>query len=360
MSIFNFANSMVEIFIPLFLLDKGYKLSMVILFYAISQAGRFLFLPLGATFSSSFGAKKTLSISFILSIAYYLLLRGIDYSPIIFYVSALFYGIIMAFLYLPFLVNQSKVSSDENRGRIIGKISIYTALASAAGPFVGGLIISSYGFKFVFLTAILSIIPAILILLSTPEMSKIRKINFHSVTIKKIYRDLVANGFYNFQSFSFMIFWPIFIFMVVGEYGIMGTIQTVSLAISVLAFYLAGNFADKFDRKKMLLGSSIVNTFTDLFFVFVNSPLRVFLFNVGSIFTGSMQAVPWNAKILEHADKDSRTEYVALFEMGGSLIACVGFLIFYFLIQAMLFKDALTIGIILSSFAGLFINVVRK
>lgn len=360
MSIFNFANSMVEIFIPLYLLDKGCQLPMIILFYALSQAGRFLFLPVGASFSSSFGAKRALSVSFALSIAFYLLLRGIDYSPIIFYVSALFYGIIMAFLYLPFLVHQSKVSPDENRGRVIGKISIYSALASAIGPLIGGLIISRHGFKFVFLMAILSIIPAIFVLLSTPEISKIRKINFRSVRIKKIYRDLIANGFYNFQSFSYMALWPIFIFLVVGQYKNMGSIQTVSLAISVAAFYLAGKFADKFDRKKMLLGSSLLNTFMDLLFVFANSPWRVFLFNVGSVFAGSMQAVPWNAKLLEHADKESRTEYIALFEMGGSLIACAGLLFFGFLIQTMPLRDSLIIGIIVSSLSGLFINFVRK
>ena len=360
MGIFNFANSMVEIFIPLYLLEKGYQLSMIILFYAISQASRFLFLPLGASFSSSFGAKKALSASFVLSIAFYLLLRGIDYSPIVFYISAFFFGMIMAFLYLPFLVHQSKISPNNNRGRTISKISIYSALASAAGPLIGGLIISSFGFKFVFLIAILSILPAILILLSTPEISKIRKINFHSIFISKISRDLVANGFYNYQSFSFMAICPIFIFSVLGEYEAMGSIQTASLAISVLAFYIAGKFADKFDRNKLLFISSLTKTFADLLFVFVNSTWRVFLFNTGSVFATSMQAVPWNAKLLEHADKESRTEYVAIFEMGGSLIACIGLLILCLLIQNMPLWNALALGIILSSLAGLFINLVRK
>lgn len=63
-ALYNFALSFVQIFIPLYLFKKGFSLSLILLFFALSQLGRLLFLPLAAHLSSSFGAKKIISLAF--------------------------------------------------------------------------------------------------------------------------------------------------------------------------------------------------------------------------------------------------------------------------------------------------------
>ncbi len=183
--IYNFANSIVQIFIPLYFFEKGFPLDIIILFYALSQIGRFAFLPLGAYLSSSYGAKKIISVSFILSILFYLILPKVEDVSLIFYLSALIYGGVQALLWLPFLVHLSKISPNENKGKIFGKLNIYSSIANAFGPIIGGYIISLFGFKYIFYIVTGLIIPAIYFLLSTPEISKIRKINFNLISIKK-------------------------------------------------------------------------------------------------------------------------------------------------------------------------------
>ena len=252
--IFNFATSVIEIFIPLYLLiDKNFSLASVVLFYIMVHFGRLIFLPVSAYLSSCFGAKKIISISFILSAVFYSLLQKVDHSLIVFYLCALSFGAIFAFLWVPYLVHISKISPDGIRGKIIGRINIYVALARALGPVLGGFVISVYGFEYGFALVILLIIPAIYFLLSTPERSKIRKINFKLISIKKIYPDIIANGFYNFQNFLNFLVWPAFIFLIIPYYDQIGFIQTVSLLISVMAFQLAGFWTDKFNRRKFLL-----------------------------------------------------------------------------------------------------------
>ena len=59
-------------------------------------------------------------------------------------------------------------------------------------------------------------------------------------------------------------------------------------------------------------------------------------------------------------DKEARTEYMALFEVGGAIGPMLGLFLFTLLIDAMPLKDALVSGIILSSFAGLMANLIRK
>ena len=237
-SFFNFASSIIGIFIPIYLFEKGYSLSAIILFFVLVQLSRLIFLPISAWLSSVIGAKKMIGFSFIASIIFYLILDKIDSLSNGFYLSALIYGAVIAFYILPFLVHLSKMSPNNNRGKILGKLNIYSAVAGASGPILGGIIISSYGFSAGFVAVILFIIPAILLLLLTPEISKIRKINFGLINIKKIYPDLIANGFLNFQIYLGYMVWSIFIFLIVLEYDKVGLIQTISLFVSIIVFYI--------------------------------------------------------------------------------------------------------------------------
>ena len=359
-SIFSFANSIIGIFIPLYLFEKGYSLSAIILFFAITQFSRLIFLPISAWLSSVIGAKKIIGLSFVGSIIFYLILDKIDYLSNGFYLSALMYGMVLAFYFLPFFVHLSKMSPDNNRGKIMGKLNIYSAIAGASGPVLGGIIISRYGFSVGFSMVIILLIPAIFLLLLTPEISKIRKINFRIINIKKIYPDLIANGFLNFQLFLSSVVWSIFIFLIISEYDKIGLIQTVSLFVSIAVFYILGIWVDKFDRKKVLMWTSSISVFADLIRVFANSFASVLFLNTSSVAFEKAKKMAWETKIQEHMDKEPRTEYVCFFGMGGTFVTFILLILFMFLIQSFSLKDALFCGIIISSLSGLFVNLIRK
>jgi MFS family permease len=359
-ALYNLAISLVQIFIPIYLFKKGFSFSSILLFFALSQLGRLLFLPLAAHLSSFFGAKKIIVIAFVFQAIYFFFLQKIDYFSVGFWGSVIFYGAIWAFLYLPCAIHFSKIAPNEKRGKIIGQINSYSAIFSAAGPLLGGIIIFQYGFNYVFLLSILIIVPAITLLLSTPEVSKIRKINFSLVKIKKVYPDLIANGFFNFQTLINFIMWPLFIFIIIPQYQTIGFIQTISLFISLIAFNSIGKLTDKFNRNKLLFIGSVLNGITGSLRILANSPLKIFLFNTISIFTGPLQAFSWTAKLQEHLDQEVRTEYMTLFEIGGTLITIIGLAGFIFLSRIMPFKEILIYGIIAGSLSGMFINIVRK
>ena len=359
--LFNFAASIIEIFIPLYLLlDRDFSLSSVVLFYALVHLGRLICLPISAWLSSVLGAKRIMSFSFVLVIIFYLLLQKIDHSLFVFYFSALLFGATLAFLWIPYLIHISKISPNNIRGKIVGKINTYVYIAKALGPLLGGFIISFYGFKYGFALVILLIIPAIYLLLSTPEKSKIRKINFKLIDIKKIYPDMIANGFYNFSNFLNYLVWPIFIFLIVPYYGTIGFIQTFSLLVSIVAFQLAGSWADKFDRKKLLFWSNISDILVSALRVFANSFASIFFFSIIKDFTWSLRKIPYHAKLYEHMDQEPRAEYIFFFEVGGASITIIGFLLFFFLIQSFSLRDALLCGIVISALAGLPVSLMRK
>jgi len=358
-SIYNFASSIVQIFIPLYFFGKGFSLSLILLFFALMQISRIIFLPFAAWFSSSFGAKKTLSISFVLSIAFYAFLQKVSGLSFDFYASALLYGAVYAFLCLPWLIHLSKISPNENKGKIFGRLNIYSSIAGALGPVLGGFIISLYGFEYVFYIVIGLIIPAIYLLALTPEVSKIRKINFKLISVGKVYPDLIANGAFNFQMFLGEV-WPIFIFLILPQYNTVGFIQTVSLIISLITFHFIGKWTDKFKRKKVLLAGSALNGLVGSLRVFANSFLDVFVLNSASIFTGALQSIPWNVKLQEHMEKEPRVEYTAIFEIGGSAVAFACLMLFIFFPQNVPLHDALIYGIVISSLAGLFVNLIRE
>jgi len=359
--IYNFASSIVEIFIPLYLLiDKNFSLASVVLFYVLVQFSRMIFLPISAYLSSRFGAKKIISLAFVVSIIFYLLLQKIDHFSIVFYLCALFFGAFFAFLFVPYLVHISKISPNDIRGKILGRINIFVALARALGPVFGGIIISIYGFAYGFALVILLIIPAIYLLLSTPERSKIRRVNFKLISIKKIYPDIIASGFYNFQNFLNFLIWPAFIFLIIPYYSKIGFIQTVSLLVSIVAFWIASSWTDKFDRKKFLFWSNIFDMLVNALRILANSFASIFLFNTVKNFSWSLRKIPYHAKIYEHMDEEPRTEYIFFLELGGALGTLLGFLLFFFLIQTLSYRDALLYGIIISALAGLPVSLLRK
>ncbi|MBU3965726.1 MFS transporter [Patescibacteria group bacterium] len=359
-SLYNFAFAIIALFIPLYLSEKGFSISLIFLFFAISQAGRLLALPIAAYFSSIYGAKKMISAALVFQIIYLVFLHKIDYLSVNFFASALILGVVQSFLWPPYWIHLSKISPNESRGKILGRLNIFIAVATAVSPFVGGVVIAHYGFgSAFFLTAIL-IIPAIALLLSTVEVSNIRKINFKLVSLRKIYPDLIANGFANIQQYLNNALWPIFIFIVVPQYKSIGFIQTFSLIISIAVFYLVGVWVDKFNRKKLLLLGSISDSVIGAVRVLANSFSQVFIFNILALFTENLKSTPFITKFQEHMDQDARTEYMFLFEIGGTIITLVGLAIMAILFSSMPVKESLVLGLIIASVSGLFVNFVRK
>ena len=358
--IYHFAISIIKIFVPLYLLNKGFSISSILLFFALTQFSRFIFVPVSAALSSSFGAKKIISLSFVISIIFYLILDKIDILYPYFFICAILLGASQAFMWVPYHVHLSKLSANNKRGKIVGKLGIYINIASGLGPFLGGLIISIYGFIYGFATVIILIIPAVLLLMSTPEKSKIRKIKFRHFDIHKIYPDIIANGFYNFQTFINVVVWTIIIYSVVPQYETIGIIQSVSLLFSIIAFIIIGKWTDMFNRKKLLFWGTIVNSSVEVMRILATTVLSVFFINTAAIFTKTLQKIPYHAKLLEHADQQPRVEYIAFFEMGGAFITFIGFMILACLPIVLSLETVLLSAIIIGSFSGLMANLIRK
>lgn len=296
----------------------------------------------------------------MLSVLYFLLLGKIEDVSFVFYISAIVIGAVQALLWLPLLVHLSKMSPNEDRGKIYGKLNMYSSIANGIGPVIGGVAISIAGFSYVFCSVVILIIPAIYFMLITPEISKIRKINFKLVSAGKMVPDMVANGAFNFQAQLGNLAWPIFMFFIIPQYGTIGFVQTASLLISILTFYIIGRWTDRFRRKTVLFWGSVSNGIVGCAKVLASSLPSVFLVNSVSMFTGAFQAIPWNAKLQEHMDREPRVEYVTYFELGGALITLVGLFLFALFTNHLSLNSVLVAGIIASSVSGLFVNLIRE
>lgn len=109
---FNFASSILQIFIPLYLFGKGFSVGLILLFFAVSQIGRLVSLPICVHLSSSFSAKKNLVLAYVLTIFYFLFLQSVKDVSLYFWLSALIFGVSQSFFWLPYLVHQSKISPN--------------------------------------------------------------------------------------------------------------------------------------------------------------------------------------------------------------------------------------------------------
>jgi MFS family permease len=362
MTIFSLGISLLQIFIPLYLYKQQVSVPWIIAFFAILNGCRFIAALFAGMISSQAGAKRTMLIGFALQAISYILLLTVSTVNVLFFCTSALLGIAYAFLWIPYHIHFSKISSLPERGQIIGKMNIYISLATALGPLLGGVLVIYFGFNIAFVLAAILLLVAGGLLLKTPEISVIRKLNLKLEMFRRIFLDTIANGFYNFQFFLIAVVWPLYIFIFVPDYFSIGSIQTVSLFIGSVSFYIAGLWTDRMSYKKVLLLSSVVNSLISGLRVFANNLLSIVVFNIATTSTGSIQSVPWTAKFYEHLSKELRIEYCVQFEMGGAIVSALGMglLASIFMMGGFSILNMLVIAIIFSAVAGLLINLIRS
>lgn len=136
-----------------------------------------------------------------------------------------------------------------NLGREVGLLTVSTRIASIAGPVLGGVIITIWGFSALFIIALI-----IVILSGVPFffMSKHEhKISVSLVGVvewlknKKNRNEELSFLGRHVDSFVYALFWPVFIYMILGDFEKQGLAVSLGLVASTVVVYLAGRVFDK-------------------------------------------------------------------------------------------------------------------
>lgn len=254
-----FAVSMIAIFEPVYLYKAYGSIGTVLLFYVVVYGIYFFMIPLGGKIVARRGVERSIADSMICIIFYYLALGGISEYPTMIYVAALFSIADKTFLRVAYHADMARNGVENHRGREVGMMSLLETAAGTLGPVVGGLVLAFAGFK-----VLLGLVAAIA-LLSVLPMVKTRAIQMEEdFSPKRAFADFIhpSGNLKRRDSLAFMgygeeivsaVLWPIFIFMALPDYHIVGLISTGSLILVIIFRLYMGKLADVLgaDRKRI-------------------------------------------------------------------------------------------------------------
>ena len=317
------ANSFVNLFIYLFLYKELlFPLWLVIILYASPPILYGLFLHFGFRFMLFFGVKKSFAMGALLNAAAIavLLFAKTNHLLIIPFV-------ILTTLYWLFLEPASSIddvlfTKKKSRAR---QTSFFRATGlgiNALIPLISGLLIIFFGFFIPFLCAIIfSILASVPILFSKDKHNvgdnysmKSNIQFFKSYKNKKEFIAHIADGF---KTGNVELFWPIFIFIFIPSYAVLGAITTLVILLSIVLTVFLGQIIDKHGSGKILKMATYGET--------TNWGLKVVLWTLSVVtsfhilfvsfthrITEIMLGLTMTKEILDRADTENIVEYTYL------------------------------------------------
>jgi MFS family permease len=253
--LYSFASSLILIFEPIFFYAEGFSLAIIACYYAAHYLLYLILLPGGAMFAGKFGLERSLAVSMPLFIIYFLMLASVPKMPELFYLAWIVLTIFKTFFWPAYHAEISKFGDSKNRGTEISWFYAISRGAGVLGPMIGGLIITAFGFPVLFVLtaglALFSVVP----LLRTKERFRPRSIKY-SDPWKIIWRRkeiALRWGMAGWGShFINTVFWPIFMFIVLGAANVLGFLVSLNVLVMTLLGFFVGEMSDRWSRRKVI------------------------------------------------------------------------------------------------------------
>jgi MFS family permease len=309
---------MIGIFLPIYLyVELGFSLTQVILFFLVWTISFALFLFPAVKTISKYGAKHSMIASIPFMVSFLGLILLLQYYPSLSWIAAIIYGAEFAFFWMGFHIDAALQGKRRDLGKESGLITFLGLLPGVFGPLLGGLILYFFTFNilygFVILIALVSFLP----LLMSKEVYA--KGKMHLKFDKKHMKYSYAYFSEGVSHITGLVFWPLFIFVILGSYLSLGTYGTVITIIVGLFTLVLGKWSDDGKRGILLKVFSLMHAVVWFGKMFANSVFAVFGFGTAGSVAGYGFYVPLLAKTYGMAKKE-KVSYLFMREFA----LCVG------------------------------------
>jgi len=358
----NIAAGAIGLFLPIFLLQQYQSIYLVLLFYLVSF-GLYLFSAAsGARLASYLTFRRALILSVFGGTAFFISLFLFETNLILFSILGLAaLNIDRMFYWVPYHSAFAKFTDQKNRGRVLALLDSAISLFSIFLPVAAGLIIAHYGFNILFLIVIFVYLSSVIPLWLLPPINEYYtfgylqtwKILFHRRD-RKILFTYLADGV---QDFIGLAIWPIFIWQVLaGDFQAVGLVSSLIVLATILLRLLMGNYADKFDKKRLLRYGTILFSLGWFFKAFIQTSFQIFFFSTYHNFAAIAMRTPFDALMYEKAADAGHylDEYTVLREMALNLGRILAIVILFFLLNL----TSVKFSFIIAAVAALFINLI--
>lgn len=258
-----FAQGLIGVFIPIYLLKSGYSLQSVFLYFTLLFSSNVLFNVASAELTARFGPKHVMRIGFFLQFITALLLSNFSALPFPILLVALVHSASAAFYWLPYHVYFSKIKRTIKSAQQVSWLQTTEKIGSMIGPVLGGVLATFYGGAALFYAAALILAGAIIVLMLSPEpIDTKQKLNYKNLFSLKDWRTMVSMSAFMSEEAIAVLVWPLFLATVIftsDNYLQIGSIISIATILSTLVAVPLGRLLDKLKGNKIMTIGTTLN-----------------------------------------------------------------------------------------------------
>lgn len=353
------------VFIPFYLYQYGYSPVSILGFYGLFFVVRAVSDICAGFFVARYGPKHTMIVSNMLQIISASLLLTVPAQHWNVALIALPFGIAQSFFFISYHVSFSKIKHTPKAGAELGHMQVFEKIGYMLGPLVGGVVGSILGPEYIFITATLLLILSLWPLFMTSEPTKTRqKINFKTLPVSKIKRDIFANVCLGVENTLCQNTWPLYVavFILSGAvYAQLGLLTALGVLVAIVSARLIGHLSDTKLARPVMRISLALNAAIHSVRPFVNNIAGVLAINISNEAVTSGYRMPFMKGLYAAADDlpGYRIVYIATLECAGSIVKATVWFMLALLANIFSLQTVLIISFFVAAIASLGITKER-
>ena len=241
----SFAGSLVGVFIPIYLYVEGFGLTFITVYYLLMHLVRLVSHVLTDSLIRRFGAKHIMAASGVLDVINMIALVMVPFWPWTVWVAMAAFGLGMGQWWSARHLQVAIASEGKNGSSDVGRVQSIAIVATVLAPAIGGVIATQFGIIYSLLLALVVIVLSLYPLFRTEEVMRFmprRSIESLQFSFRNsVQRSMFMRGV---QENVSIFVWPIFIYIALTSYQVIGGVFSFSMLIGAAIAYIAGKYGD--------------------------------------------------------------------------------------------------------------------
>lgn len=353
------------VFVPFYLYQQDYSPVAILALFGCFFVTRAVADLAAGFFVARFGPKHTVLLSNVMQIISAGLLLTVPQYRWNIVLLAIPWGIAQSFFFISYHVSFSKIKHTSKAGRELGYMQTFEKIGYLVGPLIGGVVGSVFGPEYIFITATVLLAASLWPLFLTSEPTKVhQKIDFKTLPVNKIKRDLFANACLGVENTLCINAWSFYVavFLLSGAvYAQLGSLSALGVLAAILSAKLIGKLADTSLARQVLRTSVYVNALIHLVRPFISGIGGVLAVNIANEAVTSGYRMPFMKGLYAAADDlpGYRIVYISSMESSGSIVKATVWFVLAILATVVSLQSVLIIAFLIAAVASLGITKER-
>lgn len=315
-----FSAGLITVFIPLYLLESGYSLKMVALFFMAAYLLKIVAHYFIKLVIDSLGVNHMLSSSYIFSILFAVSLYFAQESVVWLAITVPLLALMKATYWDARHIELAEIFDKSKMVKQTSLLFILQAIVSVVGPLIGGFVSFYYSISLTLLIGMLAYVLAALVLVKDVlnERGVIPQVA-SAKPVKLIKKDLIANAAMNYSSVIGLFIWPLYIYYLDLDLSKVGLVLTIGLAVGLIVNWFFSTHALNHISIFIKFGLG----FTSLFYFFapnVSTLLGVAALGTLKTTGSALYASPYTSLFYRNARDFGPSAYITWIEAAGDTV----------------------------------------